>query len=443
MLSSYADVESSLIPSREPLLSRAPLARPTSPTLFGFLAAATSVALAASPASALPIFAQQYGLACEKCHQVPPRLNAFGTAFQENGYRLPGFRPATREAPRSAETPAGASAQPAAADTKIAARVRSLETGDELGGTVPPGPAFPLAARIVFKNESDPGPNPHTYLDELELLAAGRVGSRLNYFVEQYLVDGGANGLTRDAWLRYEVLPYDARVPVYLTAGQFTLPLPIDPESYRETAAHYAIWDRLTGTNPFTFFDPKLGLAAQVGSQLRGTSATAAVLDGHDRQSGVGTIGVDTMLTIRHAMGDLALSLYRYAGRRPSGADPLAPGGEATNRFSRTGAGVVYRTDKFESDTVLQTGSDTNLDGARTGGISSGGFEQLRYQFTDRFWTIARLDGTNDPTNGFSRSALLFAGYRTSANAHVSIEHVLTRDPRTRNDYSLQFQVAY
>lgn len=48
--------------------------------------------IAPRPAHALPKFAAQTGLACGKCHVNPagggPR-NAFGKAFQANGFKLP------------------------------------------------------------------------------------------------------------------------------------------------------------------------------------------------------------------------------------------------------------------------------------------------------------------------------------------------------------------
>ena len=43
----------------------------------------------AERAAALPIFARRYETSCTSCHVVPPKLNAFGIAFRNNGYRIP------------------------------------------------------------------------------------------------------------------------------------------------------------------------------------------------------------------------------------------------------------------------------------------------------------------------------------------------------------------
>ncbi len=42
------------------------------------------------PAYALPAFARRFNLACGACHAAVPRLNAYGEAFHENGFKPPG-----------------------------------------------------------------------------------------------------------------------------------------------------------------------------------------------------------------------------------------------------------------------------------------------------------------------------------------------------------------
>ncbi len=47
------------------------------------------VVLLAAPSLAIPVFARRYQTACTTCHVVEPKLNAFGIAFRNNGYRIP------------------------------------------------------------------------------------------------------------------------------------------------------------------------------------------------------------------------------------------------------------------------------------------------------------------------------------------------------------------
>jgi hypothetical protein len=53
-----------------------------------FLLGGSALMLVAQPASAIPPFARQTGLACEACHTMPPELTPFGRRFKLSGYTL-------------------------------------------------------------------------------------------------------------------------------------------------------------------------------------------------------------------------------------------------------------------------------------------------------------------------------------------------------------------
>ena len=238
--------------------------------------AATLIVASVEPAAAIPFFAHEYGLACQKCHTVIPRLNDFGQAFQDHGYELPGGAPKR---------------------------------------------VFPLAGKfnLAYSSESDPTGLPKAIVDEIEVFIAGTTSQRTNYFVEQYLVDGGRPGSTRDAWMAQRLSADGARVPVYLQGGAFTLPLPVDPETFRESAQHYTVFDQTVGGNPFAFFDPKIGLQLRAGNGDRGLNLHLLALQGHDRQSGLPATGTDVMMTVAQTLGPATFSAYRIAsGARAS-----------------------------------------------------------------------------------------------------------------------------
>ena len=148
-------------------------------------------------AQALPVFAHRYGLSCQACHTTVPHLNALGEAFAREGFRLP--RPSQ--------------------------------------GAVP----VAVKVNLAYTSDSDPSGLPKAVVDEIEILTGGALGPRMNYFVEQYAVDGGLPGLPRDAWVQYNDDERHVRV------GQFTLPLPVDPETERDTQAHYLVYDQAIG----------------------------------------------------------------------------------------------------------------------------------------------------------------------------------------------------
>jgi len=367
--------------------------------LSGLLLGWSALASRPLPTTAIPIFAHQYDVTCAKCHSVIPHLNEFGAAFMANGYRIPGVKP---------------------------------------------GPAFPISAKTNLlassQNQGD-GPNgaglPKDIVDELELFTAGAIGSRASYLVEQYAVDGGMPGLTRDAWAIDRINPWDAKIPVYAQAGSFTLPLPVDPETFRDSYQNYTIYTQTVGANPFTFFDPKIGVRVSVGDPLRGLNAQLFAGQGRDRQSGIPSDGTDFMGSAQDAMGPLALSVYRYQGVRPTPAGP--------DNFSRTGYGLTYNQwGRFSSETVLLQGWDSTCGiSSAAGCASSGGFTQLRYQFNNRLYASARYEGTSDPTNGFTRDGVVLFGYGPGENSRITIEDVIAHVPRTTHTVNVQFSVGY
>jgi hypothetical protein len=366
---------------------------------FAFAGAvATGLFARAEPVAAIPLFARQYDVTCEKCHSVVPHLNGFGAAFLAEGYRIPG---------------------------------------------VQPGPAFPLSSKLNLVDSSErqgSGPDgaglPKTTVDEIEAFTAGAIGTRASYFVEQYVVDGGMPGLTRDAWVIDRLNPWQARIPLSVQAGSFTLPLPVDPETFRESFAGYAVYTQTVGTNSFNFFDPKIGVRVGFGDMLRGLSGGAFAGPGHDRQSGLQTTGTDTMAYAQDAMGPLTLSGYRYEGMRPTPA--------GSDSFWRAGYGLVYNQwGRLAGETVLQTGWDSSCGAvASLGCASSGGFTQLRYAWNRKFFALGRYEGTSDPASGPTRDGVLLLGYGPTENSRLTIEDLIEHAPQTRHTLNIQGTLA-
>ena len=349
-----------------------------------------ALALVPLPAAAIPYFAHEYGMTCQKCHTVVPRLSAFGEAFLQHGYQLP--------------------------------------------GAVPRG-AVPLAVKANIAYAGDVQPDvPKAVVDEIEVFLAGTAGPRTNYFVEQYVVDGGHPGQLRDAWVAQRLTPVDARVPVSLRAGSFTLPLPVDPETFRESYQHYALFDATVGANPFEFFDPKIGLQVGAGAPDHGASIAVAALQGHDRGSGLPATGTDLMTYVQQTAGPVVLSAYRYDGTRPDAG--------VADRFRRQGYGLTFASGRWSGENVFGTGRDATYGGAPASAYSDGFFSQLRYEFGAKAFAALRYEGTDDP-DGSPRDAVALAGFRISHNSRLTVEDVLTHAPSAHHSFATQYTVAY
>ncbi len=356
------------------------------------------------PAAAIPLFAHQYGVTCEKCHSVIPHLNEFGAAFLANGYRIPG---------------------------------------------VQPGPAFPISTKANLVDSSmnqGSGPNgaglPKAIVDEIELFTTGAIGKRASYFIEQYAVDGGVPGLTRDAWVIDRVNPWDAKIPLYVQAGSFTLPLPVDPETFRESYTGYSIYEQAVGTNPFTFFDPKIGARIGIGNPLAGVSVQLFAGPGHDRQSGAPSTGTDAMAAVQDAIGPVVVSAYTYQGSRPSVGD--------IDKFQRTGYGLTYNQwGRFSVENMIQLWLGIRIAATVRQWLRLRVERRVRerracaYAFNRKLFAAARYEGTNDPTNGFTRDAVLLLGYGPRENSRITLEDVIAHTPQTTHTMNAQFTVAY
>jgi hypothetical protein len=346
----------------------------------------------AGRADAIPVFAHRYNLTCQACHTVVPHLNHFGETFLANGYRIPGIKPKA---------------------------------------------AFPVAVRVELDYASagaaDPddikGPLPKTIVNEVEFLMGGSVGSHGSYWVEPYAIDGGFPGLVRDAWYAERLTKDGARIPVVFRVGQFTLPLPLDPETFRETTQPYAIWSQSAGNNPFTFFEPKLGGEFEIGNPARSIGATVSFLKGADEQSGLHTQGTDTMATLERDFGDFRLTAYRYDGTRPIegfGFNSSQYFADIGDRFWRNGFGIGWDHKRTEVDAVYQIGNDSAADVYRDALVTSGGFLQVRQSLGNRAFAIARWDATNGPT--FARTITGGVGYGLTRNTRLTVFETAERD---------------
>ncbi|HKW44407.1 MAG TPA: hypothetical protein VJN22_02045, partial [Candidatus Eremiobacteraceae bacterium] len=321
-----------------------------------------------SAAAALPVYAHEYGFSCEQCHSIVPHLNAFGEDFLRAGFRLP---------------------------PSIAARR-----------------TFPLAVKVnlAYTSQPDAGHLPKAMVDELELLAGAPITKHVSYRVEQYAMDGGVPGNTRDAWLQFTSVPeFGSRAAALrVTVGEFTLPLPVDPETQRDTLNHYALFDQSVGNNPFNLFDDRIGVDVAYGAQGQGASVHVLALKGHDPQSGLPSDGLDRMIVAQNGTRIDMLTAYRYDGSRPLGA---------RDRFWREAFGLTHRAGLGTFDFVLQTGGDSNAAPRASAVHSSGGFAQIRWAWSADVVGDLRFDRTSDSLSGGKDALTAALIFRPRRNA--------------------------
>jgi len=118
-------------------------------------------------AGSIPAFARRYQVSCTLCHVAFPKLNAFGTAFRYNGYRMPVL------------------------DERLA-RIADVELGAEpwkdlWPNAVWPGAipgVLPVALRIMLDANVNPDAEAQVSFDmphEIDLFAAGTAGDTVSF----------------------------------------------------------------------------------------------------------------------------------------------------------------------------------------------------------------------------------------------------------------------
>src|SRR3990172_9673279 len=203
--------------------------------LFG-AALVTLIVLSASPAEAIPAWSRKYQTSCSTCHAAFPKLNYFGKAFRNNGYRFPGGEDgtATKQVPVSL-----------GADAYKKLFPRALWPS-HIPGEVP------LAVRGVsrFNTFQDDQTTTFEFPHEFELLTGGTLGETFSFFGELEVEnEGNENELGMDATLQY-----DPRSWLHIRMGSLTVH-PI-PDHLRLTAAHYSDYDTRTTPGSMTLKAP-------------------------------------------------------------------------------------------------------------------------------------------------------------------------------------------
>lgn len=126
--------------------------------------------LVATSAEAIPAFARRYQTSCTTCHVVVPKLNAFGVAFRNNGYRIPPNDEKFVKVP----------------DVSLGAPAWKRVWPDAIWpGGIPGMP--PIALRVMNDVVVDPRQPARVNFDfphEFEILAGGTAGDGISFFTE-------------------------------------------------------------------------------------------------------------------------------------------------------------------------------------------------------------------------------------------------------------------
>lgn len=412
---------------------------------------------------AIPPFARQYGTSCSTCHVDFPKLNDFGKAFKDAGFKFPKDDEDFIKVP---PVMLGAPAQKEQFPRAIWPGV--------IQGMPPIGFRYSTFFQVVSRNRNafNTGefiPRTDFQNGTLSIFMAGNFGSGIAYWIDDDIAAGGsgAEGGMGDAYLkfvdigRFLKLPKDA---LSLRVGQFELDLPFSPAR----SWNLSDWDIFAqpnvGTssglvnNGFTMDAAAQGVEFSGGHTYRGYHYSLAIVNqntGGSPASGINIgPGGDTFMSDSNIKDLYGRFSYRFnlekdasSRKEIQAAGPTGPHdhtyldvgafgfyGRSVQRindeagdvftvrepFYRVGVNASFNYNKFNLFGVYMYGQDRNRFQADLTSAPSvhfgGGFLEADYLAFPWMMTILRWDNVNsasDRLNGVD-GAGFFAPFRST-----------------------------
>jgi hypothetical protein len=245
---------------------------------------------------AIPAFSRQYQTSCATCHLDFPKLNDFGKAFKDAGFKFP------KDDETFLKVPPVLLGAPAQKDVWP----KSIWPG-QIPGLPPIGLRFNTFFQVTGGNRdrfnalspqgTAPQFIPATDFQSglFSIFMAGNMGSDIAFWVDDDLSVGGSNGAggLGDGYLKFVNLGRVFHLPkdvLTLRAGQFELDLPFtqarsinlspyDIYSESNIGAMNALTGQMNVTNQFTFAGAAKGIELSGGHQYGGYHYSVAVIN--------------------------------------------------------------------------------------------------------------------------------------------------------------------
>jgi hypothetical protein len=254
------------------------------------------VAVFPSSSFAIPAFSRQYGTSCSTCHLDFPKLNDFGKAFKDAGFKFPKDDETFIKVP---PVMLGAPAQ------------KELWPHTIWPGTIPGLPPIGLRYNTFFQvvsdnrnnfNQQQPGSATAPFIPRTDfqsgffsVFMAGNFGSDIAFWVDDDISVGGANsnGGLGDGYLKFVNVSRFFKLPtdsLSLRVGQFELDLPFS-QARTWNLSHWDIYDQPniglvnptiaspTVNNAFALSNPAQGVEFSGGHTYRGYHYSVAIVN--------------------------------------------------------------------------------------------------------------------------------------------------------------------
>jgi len=254
------------------------------------------LSLVPSSSYAIPAFSRQYGTSCATCHVDFPKLNDFGKAFKDAGFKFP------KDDETFIKIPPVMLGAPAQAEMWP----HTIFPGT-IPGSIPIGLRYNQFFQVTSSNRNNfnaqlPSGTVGTFIPQTDfqtgffsIFTAGNFGSDIAFWVDDDISVSGANanGGLGDAYLRFVNLSRFFKLPTdsaTLKVGQFELDLPFTQARAYDISPYDIYTQANIGTqnpnfaqqlvnNTYTLAGPGKGIEISGGHHYGGYRYALAVID--------------------------------------------------------------------------------------------------------------------------------------------------------------------
>ena len=419
-------------------------------TLKRVLPVAVLVLFYSIPAAALPVFARRYETSCTTCHAIIPKLNPFGIAFRNNGYRVP---LADEKLLKSQDVTLGAPAW------------KQLWPKAVWPGKIPSVPpiAFRAAADVNIRPSQPVNVN-FDFPNFLSIYFAGPAGESVSFFGSLFML-GSTNQLFVDrAWAQFRLTPEKpGNNWAVLKVGRIDLRSEPFSSGYRKTTAqNFNVSDYRVLADGFRFRDKDAGIelwGAATGPDNRGgleysagiVQGTAGAPENNNfkdsywnasyKIGGHGVVGSrreeEGEMPIRnYAEKSIAIGGFGYRGKGIT----RVTGTPLENQFTRTGAKLDAFYDNLNVFGAVVVGRDNVRSAPRRSIDSSAFYIEADYMLLPWVMPLARFEKTN-VSDGRSaiRQYIPAVNLALRANVRVLVEGRFVRPGANEGLVRLEF----
>lgn len=354
---------------------------------------ALAVMVMSARADAIPVFANGQGVSCETCHTTFPGMTPYGMMTMMTNFQNLNWKKQEQ--------------------------------------------AFPFAVRSQIVSFLGNGDHPQqTMVNAPSILGGGFIGKNFTWYTEQPFVDGGAPGITEQAWISWNGLLHGTNS---LQVGKAHTWFPFMP-AHGWTLGDYLLATQDNGQNTFEPNDARWGYAFNGMSNefmysLSYTTSVDPIQHAFDFNKQDGNRIVDFNLSYGGMTQPWTVGI---AGIR--GTAPLLDTNENfvdNDLFTREGLYYSYQTPKWLIQTMYYHGYDNQPDAGAPGAPFNGAMLEVQRDLTRKDHVLARYDVASSDT--LNRQYVIDYAHNFVPNLKATVELGMSPQSHPSIGFALDF----